>query len=218
MTIDGRFCWTTFDVRGLLPGNWSEDIVGVARSHAREKVLMPRSVTSREADPDAELLSMTAGGALVAERLPWLFEMYRGVFRDLAQRLVPEKVACAEDRRYGCVLNVQRGTNMRYECHVDSNPIEGLLYVTDHPPGAGGELVVANSCEASSPSEVDQDAAIIYPISGNLIFFDARQHAHYVRALTSEASVRVVAAMNYYTPSCPESQRPPDLNAHLGID
>ena len=38
----------------------------------------------------------------------------------------------ARDKRYGIVLNVQRGTTMRFECHVDSNPLTGLLFYTDH--------------------------------------------------------------------------------------
>ena len=41
----------------------------------------------------------------------------------------------AHDDRYGVVLNVQRGTEMRFECHVDSNPLTGLLFCTDHPDG-----------------------------------------------------------------------------------
>ena len=54
----------------------------------------------------------------------------------------------AADDRYGVVLNVQRGTKMRFECHVDSNPLTGLLFCTDHAgrrrarlrarPGRGG--------------------------------------------------------------------------------
>jgi hypothetical protein len=33
--------------------------------------------------------------------------------------------------RYGVVLNVQRGNTMRFECHVDSNPLTVLLFCTD---------------------------------------------------------------------------------------
>jgi 2OG-Fe(II) oxygenase superfamily len=104
---------------------------------------------------------------------------------------------------------------MRYECHVDSNPLEGLLYVTDHPPGTGGELVVSNRGDVPTAEEVDRDATLIYPVAGHLVFFNGSCHSHYVRPLIAEDGVRVVAAMNYYTPSLPESARPPDLNRHL---
>ncbi len=53
------------------------------------------------------------------------------------------------------------------------------------------------------------------PQSGHLIFFDGRFQPHYVRPLTSEADIRIVAVMNYYTSSFPESTRPPELNQHL---
>ena len=40
---------------------------------------------------------------------------------------------------------------MRFECHVDSNPLTGLLFCTDHQ--AGGELVIANDTEAEGVAE-----------------------------------------------------------------
>ena len=60
----------------------------------------------------------------------------------------PEQVDTALDERYGVVLNVQFGTRMRFECHVDSNPLTGLLLPVDHPLG-GGELVFAHNARAA---------------------------------------------------------------------
>ena len=77
----------------------------------------------------------------VRERLPWLYRAYRDQFLDLAREVSPEPVTAACDERYGIVLNVQRGTTMRFECHVDSNPMTGLLFSSDHSDE--GELVVA---------------------------------------------------------------------------
>ncbi len=48
----------------------------------------------------------------------------------------------ARDDRYGVVLNVQRGPTMRFECHVDSNPLTGLLFCTKSPGGGGGLVLV----------------------------------------------------------------------------
>ena len=209
-----RFCWRSFDMRGVLPETWQADALAVA-AEAVPKTLKPRSVTSREADVDVSIPVLTVSGTTVRARLPWMYELYTGMFRDLAQLGCHEPVSCASKDVYGAAMNVQRGINMRYECHVDSNPIEGLLYITDHPQGAGGSLVVANDPRAKSVEEVDRDCSIVYPVAGNLIFFDARRFAHYVRPLTSPDSVRVVVAMNFYTPSCPESARPADLDRHL---
>jgi hypothetical protein len=55
---------------------------------------------------------------------------------------------------------------------------------------------------------------VVQPRAGHLIFFDGRANPHYARPLMSESDTRVVAVMNYYTESCPESTRPPELNRH----
>jgi hypothetical protein len=107
---------------------------------------------------------------------------------------------------------------MRFECHVDSNPLTGLLFCTDHQPGSG-ELVFAHDRAAASVAEVDKDCSVIQPHAGHLIFFDGRQYPHYARPLTDEADVRIVAVMNFYTESCPESTRPAVLNRHrFGVE
>jgi len=209
-----RFRSTSFDVDTLLPPGWQKDVLDVARTRRHERVLVPTSVTSREASNELRIPVMTVGGLDVRAELPWLAELYEGLFLELGQQCVAEPLSTAVDDRYGVVLNVQVGTAMRYECHVDSNPLEGLLYVTGHPKGSGGELVVANDPSAEGVAEIEADASVVYPEEGQLVFFDAREFPHYVRPLR-QPGIRVVAAMNFYTPSCPESMRPRDLNKHL---
>jgi hypothetical protein len=149
----------------------------------------------------------------VRKSLPWLYESYRSVFLDLAREAWAEPVMAADDERYGVVLNVQRGTAERFECHIDSNPLTGLLFCTNH--SAGGELVFAHNPDAASVDAVERDCSVIRPEAGHLIFFDARRHPHYARPLITESDTRVVAVMNFYTESCPESTRPRELNSHL---
>jgi hypothetical protein len=187
----------------------------VAERSSAERSLTPTSVTSRESNRDIRIPVLTVGGERLREELPWLYELYCSRFRNLAQVLTNEEVFVAEDTRYGINLNVQRGRSMRYECHVDSNPIQGMLYFTDHPPGTGGELVVSNRGDVRGKDEVDADAARIYPVAGHLLLFDARRNTHYVEGVDSEEGWRVAAAMNFYTTSAPESHRPADLNRHL---
>jgi hypothetical protein len=62
---------------------------------------------------------------------------------------------------------------------------------------------------------VERDCSVIRPHLGHLIFFDGRNYPHYARPLTSRSDMRVVAVMNYYTESYPESTRPQELNRHL---
>lgn len=174
----------------------------------------PRTpVLSREALDVRYIARGRVHAPQVRQDLPWLHQLYRSAFLELAGETYEEKVSPADDDRYGVVLNVQRGTRMRFECHVDSNPLTGLLFCTDHVNG--GELVFAHDAAAASIEDVERDCSVVRPSAGHLIFFDARRYPHYVRPLTRASDLRVVAVMNYYTESCPESTRPPELNQHL---
>jgi hypothetical protein len=210
-----EFTWKEFDAEPFLPKGWDEQIVSFALENAVARTLTPTSVTSREASRELKIPVLTVGGTQINEGLGWLFALYRGTFRDRGQTCVDEPLAPAADQRYAITLNIQRGTDMRYECHVDSNPLEGLLYVTTHPSGTGGELVVCNRANAVGVERIMQDCKRILPEKGKLLFFDARDHPHLVTPLKDSCSIRVVVTMNYYVPSCPESSRPKDLNRHL---
>jgi hypothetical protein len=83
----------------------------------------------------ARILRGRVHAAQVRRSVPWLCEFYRGQFLQLAGEVCTERVVLARDDRYGVVLNVQRGNTMRFECHVDSNPLTGLLFCMDHPAG-----------------------------------------------------------------------------------
>src|ERR1700676_2324946 len=127
-----RFCWTTFDISSQLPEDWHANVSAVAgeadfRNYPRTPVL------SREAADVAHITRGRVRADKVQQRLPWLYKLYRGEFLELAAQTRAELVEPALDDRYGIVLNVQRGKKMRFECHVDSNPLTGLLFLTDHP-------------------------------------------------------------------------------------
>ena len=208
-----RFRWTTFDLNDwLLPAGWQQDVLAAAASADFRD--FPRTpVLSREG-PDVQYV---ARGRVHADRvlthLPWLYKAYRNEILELAAQTTSEHVSAAQDDRYGVVLNVQRGKGMRFECHVDSNPLTGLLFCTDH--ARGGELVVAHDPAAVGLDGIDRSCSVIRPHAGQLIFFDARRHPHYARLLAEESETRIVAVMNFYTESCPESTRPAELNRHL---
>jgi hypothetical protein len=139
--------------------------------------------------------------AQVRRDVPWLYEFYREDFVKLAEVVRKERVAPASDARYGVVLNVQRGNTMRFECHVDSNPLTGLLFCTDHLPGSGGELIIGNDPKAPDVDAVERDCSVIRPHAGHLIFFDGREQPHYARSLVADTGLRIVAIMNFYTES-----------------
>ena len=209
-----KFHWTEFDVTSWLPEDWQHDVsTAIALADCRD---FPRTpVLTREARDVAHISRGRVHASQVRQSLPWLYQFYREGFLRLAASTCAEPVRPAADGRYGVVLNVQRGTGMRFECHIDSNPITGLLFLTEHVTGAGGELVFGNDPDASSVEAVERDCVVLRPQKGRLIFFEGREHPHYARALRSESDVRVVAVMNYYTESWPESTRPRELNRHL---
>jgi 2OG-Fe(II) oxygenase superfamily len=207
-----RFRWTTFDVNDLLPQGWQQEVDSLAAD--ADFRLFPRTpVVSREAADVSQIRRGRVNADQVRQRLPWLDNLYRGAFLDLARDAWTEIVATACDSRYGLVLDVQRGSSMRFECHVDSNPLTGLLFCTEHQ--AGGELAFSNDPAATGLAEVERDCSIVRPHAGHLVFFDARDHPHYARPLRSTSDVRILAAMNFYTESCPEETRPKELNKHL---
>jgi len=188
------FRWTTFDLTSSLSRDWQQEIAATAAdADFRE---FPRTpILSREGRDVQHIYRGRVHAAEVRQNLPWLYGLYRGRFLDLAQEVSDEPVMAARDNRYGIVLNVQRGTAERFECHIDSNPLTGLLFCTNHR--AGGELVFAHNPDAASIDAVERDCSVIRPQAGHLIFFDARRHPHYSRPLIAESDTRVVAVMNF---------------------
>jgi hypothetical protein len=211
-----EFWWREFDVQRLLPPDWREQIFQTAEIHAKSHIIVASSVTSREATRDVTVPVLTVGGKTIHEKLPWLFELYLKQFREIGQTCCDEPVSPAVGLPHSINLNVQK-VGMRYEAHVDSNPLEGLLYVTSHPEGSGGELVVAKAPDTQGIDSILRNSVKIFPKSGHLVFFDARQHPHFVTPLKNPTDIRIVVAMNYYTSSCPETARPVDLDRHLGL-
>jgi 2OG-Fe(II) oxygenase superfamily len=208
-----QFRWDTEKVSSLLRPGWQDAMIDVAKNFAKARVLQPPHATSREDSSVSALPVHGVSGHDVQRELPWLIELYEGPFKEIGERFRGEKLTTAADPRYAVVLNVEY-PGERYECHVDTNPVEGLLYATSHPRGTGGELAVAKNVDANSRTRIDEDCHELYPMEGDLVFFDGRHHPHYVRSLVT-GEIRVAAAMNYYTAAVPESTRPDDLNEYL---
>ena len=207
-----EFSYWKKEVTSLLPEGWQKDIDAVA-GEAEFKAFPRTPILSREA-PDVMYIERGRVHAdAVMQRLPWLYKLYRNEFLELAAEAWGEPIDAAYDDRYGVVLNVQRGKTMRFECHVDSNPVTGILFLTGHPAGAG-DLVISHDPDAVGVDGLERDCTPIRAEAGQIIFFDGRRYPHYARPLRGESDVRIVAVMNLYTGSCPESTRPPELNRH----
>jgi len=205
------FSYWKSDVTSLLPEGWEKEIDAVADS--TEFKAFPRTpILSREAPDVTHIERGRVPAETVMDSLPWLYKLYGHEFLDLAAEAWEEPIDAAYDDRYGVVLNVQRGKTMRFECHVDSNPVTGILFLTDHP--SGGELVISHDPDAVGVDGIERNCTLIEPKAGQIVFFDGKTHPHYARRLLDESDIRVVAVMNFYTRSYPESTRPPELNRH----
>ncbi len=127
-----RVSYCERDITSRLPEGWRKDIGAVAaEADFRE---FPRTpILSREAPDVTHVERGRVHAETVMDRLPWLYKLYRNDFLELATEAWGEPIDAAYDDRYGVVLNVQRGKTMRFECHVDSNPVTGILFLTSHP-------------------------------------------------------------------------------------
>lgn len=208
------FHWVTYDVSTVLPNGWDTKLLELAAGTAVPHTFRPAMSSAREAD-DVEFRLESVPGDVLHERAPWLSALYAGWFRTLAARLAGEPLQLTSTPNRALSLNLSRSGGDRYPCHVDSNPAQGLLYLTDCTEDSGGGLVVARNPEARYAAEVDDDCIVLYPKRGLLLFFDARRHAHYVQPMRRPDSLRAVVTMNYYSQSCPESVRPAGLDEQL---
>jgi hypothetical protein len=197
------------DVSALLPADWKEQIHQCSLGSSRWQVLDGASMTSREAefpDPATPRVGVVTGDIIESE-LPWLDSLYRQEFLELINRVGDGDFEPCFDVRAGVNINATpRGA--RYEWHVDSNPMTGLLFATSHSPGDGGQLLFRPDPVTRPQEEWELQVS---PQAGMLLVFDAREAAHVVTQLHGD--LRLSVPMNYYYVG--RQERPEDLDAYL---
>lgn len=197
--------YTAFDIRelGLLPIDWVEQIAHVVEEYAQHTVLDGTSSTAREPVPGEKMDVYVVRGDAIRDQLPWLYSLYENELLQLATTVAQQPVYPCANVVASININVLRGRGARYEWHVDSNPLTGMLYVTTHRCGDGGELVF----------EKDSNRTTVYPEAGIFIAFDARAIPHTVLPLRKDA-IRLSIPMNYYH-SKDQQVRPSGLDSYL---
>lgn len=196
--------YVDIDVRllDILPDEWVQDVMAAVEAQARRVVHNLPSSTSRQGWTGLDY--RVVDGNTVRTVLPWLWVLYQHDLRQLVERAVGQRVRVAQDVRSAVNINVL-DSDSRYDWHVDSNSLTGLLFVTTSEPGAGGELLFALGGGREQQ---------ILPSCGRLLVFDGRDVLHTVRPPLSRYGPRISIPMNYYLHHDLE-QRPDDLDRFL---
>jgi hypothetical protein len=190
-------------VSGILPPRWEEEILAAVEIGAADALLQGGGMTSLES-AGTDIPYRLLDGIEVKQRLPWLVDLYRGPLTALASRASGHAMVPSCSDRTGVNVNALDGPGGRYELHVDSNPVTGLLFVTGHDAGSGGQLLF----------EADSGPILIDPEPGLFITFDARNLPHAVTPLTGR-TVRVSVPMNFYSSDEDPGKDRTDLNKYL---
>lgn len=193
-----------FDVRDALPEGWAQELLHVARGG--DVVDLHGMDLGAGSPMQRPLKYRVTAGVAVRDRLGWLWQLYGGLFRDLASSIYGETLDIARDIELAVNMNHMVGPLDSYEWHCDTNTVTGLLFVTSHSVSAGGALVFD-----------DQRLGLrttLTPRAGWLAAFDARRTLHTVEPLVSVYEERVTVPMNYYAPGDPQV-RPDGLNEHV---
>lgn len=196
--LNNSTIYKSFDLEqlNLLPSNWLEQIQKVANQSAIHTHLDGKHPTSREPEDTEGADVYVATGETIQKSLPWLHELYTTKLVPLASQVAGQSIIPSSELQSGININMLRGTGARYEWHVDTNPLTGLLFATTHEPNEGGELVF----------KVDEKRQItVNPKAGMLLFFDARAIPHTVLPLKVDKH-RISVPMNYYLASEGESR------------
>ncbi len=193
-----------YDLHGdeLLPVDWVEQVKAVVTATARHAEL--RGGVESSLEPVGTVIEYKlVDGTAVSSRLPWLDSLYRGRFRLWASELFGEELVPSDQITNGVNVNVLTDQGSRYELHVDTNPLTGLLFVTTHEESGGGGLVFHGKYDNFRCS----------PVAGHLLLFDARQAPHEVERLRTD-DIRISVPMNYFTADA-LADRSPDLDEYL---
>jgi hypothetical protein len=123
---------------------------------------------------------------------------------ELAQKAVGRELVPSQRERSAININMHDFLGSRYDWHVDSNPVTGLLFASTLRESDGGSLVFddGDGCETS-----------FCPERGRFLVFDARRTPHTVTPLTRPLC-RLSIPMNFFFEDEPE-ERPADLDAFL---
>lgn len=187
----------------LLPPNWYECILELANSKSYLIHLDGNSITSREPTGSKGTDVFVVDGEEIETSLSWLNNLYKNELLSIVNDNSLDNFCISNSVKNGININYLKGKNARYEWHVDSNPLTGILFATTHHKGEGGELVFNTKASLET----------VYPKKGIFILFDAREIPHTVYPLLTD-TFRISVPMNFYLDGV-DQNRPLDLDSYI---
>lgn len=188
-----------------LPKDWIAQIHKLSLDRGYQTALGGDGSSSRERRPGAQMLVRVSDGLAISERLPWLWDLYVNELLEFSERSFERSLFPANRLESAVNINHLAGKKARYEWHVDTNPVTGLLFVSTLGIGDGGSLVFRNTRTRTN--------RIVRPKAGLFICFDAREIEHRVAPLKRPVE-RISVPMNYYE-SIESQPRPDDLDSKI---
>lgn len=171
-----------------MPSDWVQRILQTVMIHAYQRQFDDNAPTAREKlSPGEVIKSWVVDGEQLSQTDEWLLEIYANEICALASKLTERQVEPGRERLSNVNINLMRGKGSRFEKHVDTNHLTGLLFVSTLSEHQGGALCL----------EVGDELIAIHPEVGKIVFVDARNIPHYVSPLQTEED-RIVIVMNFY--------------------
>ena len=197
--------WLEFfgsDFSEKFPFDWKKQVSALIQSSSKSTVLDGASETSREKLGTRIPVRIVEGKA-IARDLPWLVRLYEHDFLQFASDSFGKQLFVCNETNDAININCIEGVAARYEWHVDTNPVTGILFVETFDKSDGGALIFRKQGEEFR----------FQPRSGWFCCFAAQDVEHAVEPLLA-STMRTSIPMNYYVDRT-NTGRDPTLNAYL---
>ena len=185
-----------------MPKDWDIQVLNLAKTRSIDTILDGDSPTSLEKSGTKIPISVVMGEVISTE-LPWLYKVYENEMLEFSSRAFGTALFKCNGVDDSININLVRGVSGRYEWHLDTNPVTGLLFAETLDSDEGGALVFRKF----------EEEYRIQPKRGMFYCFDARDIPHAVEPL-KVARTRTSIPMNYYLTE-DNSGRTDELNEYL---
>jgi hypothetical protein len=176
----------------------------VADRYGRKVALQGEQPASTLERADAPLQYRVTDGSTIAQQLPNVMHLYQVTIPNLISEFIGLNIIPSRFEKSAITLNLLEGRGSRYEVHVDSNSVTGLLFATSHSSAEGGALRLHYP---------ERPAYDVQPKAGLFLLYDARWVPHEVLELRT-ATKRLSLPMNYFLATDIET-RPEHLDSYI---